>query len=223
MKTSMIIHGNQILIGSHLFPASLIVLGNSDIDVILGMDWLKANKAIGDCAKHSVSLPTPTDQIVYSPSQTPSVQLSTFNVDPLPKLESVPVVCDFPDVFPEELPSMPPDRAVEYVIELEPGMAPISKRPYKMGPNKLAELKKQLDELEKLSFIQPSTSLCGCPTIFVKKRDKIDRFCVDYLPFFEKEVETPGLCIQRMHTANFIYYSTKPYKGNTMINLKPPT
>jgi hypothetical protein len=65
-----------------------------------------------------------------------------LNIDPLLELESIPVVCDFPDVFPEELPGMPPDRAVEFVIKLEPGTAPISKCPYKMGPNELAELKK---------------------------------------------------------------------------------
>ncbi|XP_071685216.1 uncharacterized protein [Lolium perenne] len=172
---SKISHGNQILIGGYMFLASLIALGSSDIDVILSMDWLKANKAVIDCAKHSVSLPTSTGHIVYSPSETPSVQLFALNPSSLPELESIPVVCDFPDVFPEELPGMPPDRAVEFVIELEPGTAPISKRPYKMGPNELAELKKQLDELQKLGFIQPSTSPWGCPTIFVKKKDKTDR------------------------------------------------
>jgi hypothetical protein len=82
MHTSKITHDNQILIGSHSFPASLIILGNSDIDVILGKDWLDANKAVIDCAKHSVSLPTPEGQIVYSPYQTPSVQIQVF--------------CDFP-------------------------------------------------------------------------------------------------------------------------------
>ncbi|XP_071680185.1 uncharacterized protein [Lolium perenne] len=81
-------------------------------------------------------------------------QVFSLEANPLPSIEDVPVVCDFPDVFPNELPGMPPDRAVEFVIELEPGTAPISKRPYKMGPNELAELKKQLDELEKLGFIQ---------------------------------------------------------------------
>nr|XP_051221528.1 uncharacterized protein LOC127339754 [Lolium perenne] len=127
--------------------------------------------------------------IVYSPSETPSVQLFALNPSSLPELESIPVVCDFPDVFPEELPGMPPDRVVEFVIELEPGTAPISKRPYKMGPNELAELKKQLDELQKLGFIQPSTSPWGCPTIFIKKKDKTDRLVVDYRPLNEKTIK----------------------------------
>jgi hypothetical protein len=140
--SSKISHGNQIKIGNHTFFASLIALARSNIDVILGMDWLKINKAVIDCANHSVTLPTSIGHIVYSLTQSPSVQLYSLNGNPLPELELVPVVCDFPGVFPEELPGMPPDRAIEFVIELEPGMAPISKRPYKMGPNELLELKK---------------------------------------------------------------------------------
>ena len=62
-------------------------------------------------------------------------------------LEHIPVVCEFPDVFPEELPGLPPDREVEFAIELIPGTAPISRRPYRMPPNELAELKNQLKEL----------------------------------------------------------------------------
>ena len=88
------------------------------------------------------------------------------------------MVCDFPDVFPEELPGMPPDREVEFVIELVPGTAPISKRPYRMPREELAELKKQLEELERKGFIQPSTSAWGCPVLFVKKRDKNARLVV---------------------------------------------
>ena len=72
------------------------------------------------------------------------------------------MVCEFPDVFPEELPGMHPDREVEFVIELLPGMAPVSKRPYRMPPNELAELKKQLQILLDKGFIRPSSSPWGC-------------------------------------------------------------
>jgi hypothetical protein len=116
--------------------------------------------------------------------------LNSLNVvDPNPELQAVPVVRDFPDVFPLELPGMPPDRDVEFVIELEPGTAPVSKRPYKMGPSELAELKKQLEDLEKLGFIQPSTSPWGSPTIFVKKRDKTDRLVNDYRDINAKTIK----------------------------------
>jgi hypothetical protein len=86
-------------------------------------------------------------------------------------------------VFPEELPGLPPDRDVEFAIELIPGTAPISRRPYRMPPNELAELKKQLQELLKKGLICPSSLEWGCPTLFVKeKKDNSLRMCVDYRP-----------------------------------------
>jgi hypothetical protein len=73
-------------------------------------------------------------------------------------LTSILVVCEFPDVFPDDLPGLPPDRDVEFTIELEPGTAPISRRPYRMAPKELAEMKKQLEELRNKGFIRPSSS-----------------------------------------------------------------
>ena len=87
-------------------------------------------------------------------------------------LADIPVLCEYPDVFPEDLPGMPPDRNVEFAIELQPGTAPISRRPYRMPPNELAELEKQLQELLDKGYIRPSTSSWGCPALFVKKRSK---------------------------------------------------
>jgi hypothetical protein len=126
----------------------------------------------------------------WSPSSIPPSVVSTseanfYAIDVLPPLEihDVPVVCDFPNVFPKELPGMPPDRDVEFVIELVPGTAPISKRPYRMPPEELVELKKQIEELENKGFIQHSTSSWGCPGLFVKKRDTtVPRLIVDYRP-----------------------------------------
>ena len=97
-------------------------------------------------------------------------------------LADIPVVCENPDVFPEDLPGMPPDRNVEFAIELQPGTAPISRRPYRMPPNELAELKKQLQKLLDKGYIFPSTSHWGCPALFVKKKDQSLRMCVDYRP-----------------------------------------
>ena len=88
-------------------------------------------------------------------------QLHALNATIVPELEAIPVVCEFPDVFPEELPGMPPDREVEFVIELLPGTAPVSKRPYRMPPNELAELKKQLQILLDKGFIRSSSSPWG--------------------------------------------------------------
>ena len=84
--------------------------------------------------------------------------LVVAHVEASPDLASIPVVYEFPDVFPEDLPGLPPDRDVEFIIELEPGTAPISRRPYRMAPQELAEMKKQLEELLEKGFIRPSSS-----------------------------------------------------------------
>jgi hypothetical protein len=97
-------------------------------------------------------------------------------------LEDILVACEFPDVFPEDLPGMPPDRDVEFIIELQPGTTPISKRPYKMTPKELAELKVQLNELLDKRYIRPISSPWGCLALFVKKKDQFLRLCVDYRP-----------------------------------------
>jgi hypothetical protein len=89
-------------------------------------------------------------------------------------------VSEFLDVFPEELPSMPPGHEIEIVIELVPGTAPIFKRPYRMAANQLAELKEQLQELLDKRYILPSASPWGAPVIFVPKKDGTQRMCVDY-------------------------------------------
>jgi hypothetical protein len=90
------------------------------------------------------------------------------------------VVGDFPDVLPKELPGMPPDREVEFVIVLLPGTAPISKRPYMMSVEELKELKKQLIELQEVGYICSSSSPWGAMVLFVQKKDGSQRMCVDY-------------------------------------------
>jgi hypothetical protein len=107
----------------------------------------------------------------------------------IPEIQDIPVVCEFPDVFPEDLPGLPPERDVEFVIELKPGSAPISRRSYRMPPNELAELKTQLQDLLEKGFIQPSSSPWGCPAIFVKKKDQTLRMCMDYRPLNEVTIK----------------------------------
>lgn len=96
------------------------------------------------------------------------------------KIEDVLVVNEFVDVFPEDLPGIPPDRQVEFTIDLTPGAAPISKAPYRMAPKELQELKIQLQELLDKGFIRPSVSPWGAPVLFVKKKDGSMRMCIDY-------------------------------------------
>jgi hypothetical protein len=95
-------------------------------------------------------------------------------------IKEIPMVREFLDVFPDDLPGMPPERDIEFKIELQPGTTPISRAPYKMSREELAELKIQLKDLLDKGFIRPSSSPWGCPVLFVSKKDKGLRLCVDY-------------------------------------------
>ena len=95
-------------------------------------------------------------------------------------LENIPVIKEFPDVFPKELPGLPPEREVDLSIEVVQGTTPISKAPYHMAQTKLKELKTQLQELLDKGFVRPSVSPCGAPVLFVKKKDGTLRMCIDY-------------------------------------------
>jgi hypothetical protein len=95
-------------------------------------------------------------------------------------LEEIRVVQEYLDVFSKEMPSLPPDRDIEFIIELLPGTPPISKRPYRMLINELEELKKQIAELQSKGFICPSSFPWGASVLFVEKKDGTQRMCVDY-------------------------------------------
>ena len=96
------------------------------------------------------------------------------------ELELIPVVSEYPNVFLEELPGMPPDQELEFAIDLVPGSAPLYKKYYRMPSSELVELKKQLDELLQKGYIRASSSPWGSPAIFVDKKDGSLRMCVDY-------------------------------------------
>ena len=94
--------------------------------------------------------------------------------------QEVPIVREYVDVFPEDLPGMPPERDVEFSIDLVPGTAPIAKRPYRMAAPELEELKEQLVDLRKKGYIRPSASPWGAPVLFVQKKDGSQRLCIVY-------------------------------------------
>jgi hypothetical protein len=106
-------------------------------------------------------------------------QMAIDSMEP-DSLNIIKVVSEFPDVFLEDLPGMPPERKVEFAIELVPGTAPISKRAYRVSRPKLVELKKQIDELSEKAYIRPSTSPWVAPVPFVEKKDGTRRMCIDY-------------------------------------------
>ncbi|GKE96349.1 putative reverse transcriptase domain-containing protein, partial [Tanacetum coccineum] len=96
------------------------------------------------------------------------------------QLQDVPVIRNFPEVFPDDLPGLPPPRQVEFRIELVPGAAPVARAPYRLAPSELKELSYQLKELLEKGFIRPSSSPWGAPVLFVKKKDGSFRMCIDY-------------------------------------------
>jgi hypothetical protein len=95
-------------------------------------------------------------------------------------VEDIPIVCCYPDVFPDELPGLPPERELNFEIKLIPGKQSIYNTPYKMAPIEQVELKKQLDDLIAKGFICPSTSPWPAPVLFVGKKYGTKRLCVDY-------------------------------------------
>jgi hypothetical protein len=169
------------------FPADLIVMGNQDttIDVILGMNWLTNYQVSLSCDKITMKLVSLSGEevlveLVLSGPRKGSCHQVTAHSEDIKPSEAINVVSDFPDEFPEELPGMPPERKVEFAIELIPGTTPISKRAYRVSGPELVELKKQIDELLEKGYIRPSTSPWVAPVFFVEKKDGTKRMCIDY-------------------------------------------
>ncbi|GKF25601.1 hypothetical protein Tco_0081495, partial [Tanacetum coccineum] len=104
------------------------------------------------------------------------IKLGSFDV----VIEDIPVVREFPEVFPEDLPGLPLVRQVEFQIDLIPGVAPVARAPYRLAPSEMQELSNQLLELAGRGFIRASTSPWGAPVLFVKKKDGSFRMCIDY-------------------------------------------
>jgi hypothetical protein len=180
------------------FVTNLIVLESKGIDIILGMDWLGKHKILINCAEKSAKLTTPDGkelEFVAKPVVTARGIANRAKINQLGASQGseVPVVNEFPNVFPEELPGMPPDRDIEFVIELKPDTAPIYKTPFRMTTPELAELKEHIRELLEKGFIRPSSSPWGAPVIFVLKKDGTQRLCMDYHALNEVTVKNKYL------------------------------
>ena len=159
-------------------------------DVILGIDWLTAFQVTIDCPRRRIFLAAADqgavnvtfplrengggDLLNQLDSWVGAGEL-TLTSSEMPR-----VVCEFTEVFPSDLVSLPPRREVEFAIEVFPGTAPISIAPHRMAPAELVELKKQLQELLDKNFIRPSVSPWGAPVLFAKKKDGSLRLCIDY-------------------------------------------
>jgi hypothetical protein len=130
------------------FLANLIILDSKGIDIILGMDWLRKYDRVILCAKRAVRLTTENGTILEFSTVMTTDQASLLNLVHGNSLEEIRVIQEYSDVFPEELPGMPLDHDIEFIIDLLPRTPPISKRPYRMFVNELVELKKQIAKLQ---------------------------------------------------------------------------
>ncbi|GKG07740.1 hypothetical protein Tco_0330709, partial [Tanacetum coccineum] len=167
-------------------------------NVIVVMDWLAKYHVVIDCVEKIVRIPWGNETLIIhgdesnqgngtrlniiSCTKTHKYLLKGYHVflahvttkeieDKLreKRLEDVPIVRDFPEVFPKDLPGLPPTRQVEFRIDLIPGAAPVARAPYRLAPSEMKELSEQLQELSDKGFIRPSSSLWGAPVLFVKK------------------------------------------------------
>jgi hypothetical protein len=182
VDANRIVQKAPLELSRRIFRTNLIILGGKVIDVILGMSWMKLHRAVLDIAGQLVHLDSPVyGKVTLRLLVIPHIKASLHHVAER-KIEDIHVVREFLDVFPDDLPGMPPERAIEFKIELQPGTAPIAKAPYKMSPVELKELKIQLPGLLDKGYIRPSISPWGCSALFVEKKDKELRLCVDYRP-----------------------------------------
>ncbi|GAU35508.1 hypothetical protein TSUD_155390 [Trifolium subterraneum] len=185
-----------VSVAGKIYHVDLICLPLKDMDIVLGMDWLSANTVyIGGAEKN---LYVPIDLNAESRALTALLQnthqliqylgaenkcfsiMFTISSESSLSPSDIPIVREYLDVFPEEINSLPPEREIEFSIDLVPGSQPISVAPYKMSPLELRELKSQLEDLLQKHFIRPSVSPWGAPVLLVKKKDGTMRLCIDY-------------------------------------------
>ncbi|GJY37604.1 putative reverse transcriptase domain-containing protein [Tanacetum coccineum] len=157
-------------------------------DVIIGMDWLGRCHAVIVCDEKLVQVTYGNETLTFCGNESSNGRESRLTISAKKEedksegkqIKDVPIVRDFPEVFPEDLPGLPPARPVEFQIDLIPGAAPVARAPYRLAPSEMKELSEQLQELSDKGFIRPSSSPWGAPVLFVKKKDGSFRMCIDY-------------------------------------------
>nr|GEZ06611.1 hypothetical protein [Tanacetum cinerariifolium] len=201
VSTNSVLRGCTLNLLDHLFDIDLMPIELGIFDVIVGMDWLVERDALIVCGKKEVYVPYKNKTLVVKSDSSVSrlkvisciktrkyiergsqlfIAQVTEKEQAKKQLQDVPVICKFPEVFPDDLPGLPPPRQVEFIIELIPGDAPVACVPYRLAPSELQELSDQLKELSEKGFIHPSSSPWGAPVLFVKKKDGYFRVCINY-------------------------------------------
>ncbi|GJV53855.1 putative reverse transcriptase domain-containing protein [Tanacetum coccineum] len=173
VSTNTIIQGCTMTLLNQPFKIDLMPIKLDSFDVVIGMDWLSKYHARIICDEKVANIPINGETLIIRAQ----VMEKKSNEK---RLEDILVVREFPEVFPEDLPGLPPVRQVEFQIDLILGAAPVARAPYRLAPSEMQKLSNQLQELADRGFIRPSTSPWGAPVLFVKKKDVSFRMCIDY-------------------------------------------
>ncbi|GJV91325.1 putative reverse transcriptase domain-containing protein [Tanacetum coccineum] len=174
-ETNIVLRGCTLGLLGHPLKIDLMPIDLGSFDVIIGMDWLAKNHAVIVCDEKIKYMEKGCQLFLVQVTMKENKDKSKEK-----RLEDVPTVRDFPEVFPEDLPGLPPIRQVEFQINLVPGAALVARAQYRLAPSEMEELSTQLQELSDKGFIRPSSSPWGAPVLFVKKKDGSFRMCLDY-------------------------------------------
>ncbi|GKA25571.1 putative reverse transcriptase domain-containing protein, partial [Tanacetum coccineum] len=201
VSTNTILKGCTLNLVNHIFEINLMPIELGTFDVLIGMDWLVKHDAIIVCGKKVVRILYGNKMLIVESDKGVSrlkviscikarkyiergchlfLAHVTEKESKEKRLEDVPIIHDFLEVFPEEFPGLPPPRQVEFRIDLVSGAAPVAHAPYRLALSEMRELSVQLRELLEKGFIRPSSSPWGAPVLFVKKKDGSFRICIDY-------------------------------------------
>ncbi|GJY77406.1 putative reverse transcriptase domain-containing protein [Tanacetum coccineum] len=201
VSTNTVLKGCTLNLVNHVFEIDLMPIELGTSDVIIGMDWLVKHDAVIVCGKKVVRIPYGNKMLIVERDKGMSrlkvisciksckyvkqgchlfLAHVTDSKSKEKRMKDVLVIRDFPEVFLEELPGLPPPRQVEFQIDLVPGDAPVARAPYRLAPSEMREFSIQLQELLEKGFIHQSTSPWGAPVLFVKKKDGFFRMCIDY-------------------------------------------
>ncbi|GJV28232.1 putative reverse transcriptase domain-containing protein [Tanacetum coccineum] len=205
IRLNTVLRGCTLNLLNHPFNIDLMPVEIGSFDAIIGMDWLVKYQTIIVYAEKIVCIPWGNETLIVHDdgsnlgykarlhiityTKTQEYMLKGYPVflaneikdkSKEKRLKDVPIIRDFPKVFPEDLSGLPLTRQVEFQIDLVPGAAPVARAPYRLAPFKIKELSEQLKELFDKGFIRPSSSPWGAPILFVKKKDRSFQMCIDY-------------------------------------------
>ncbi|GJR63802.1 putative reverse transcriptase domain-containing protein [Tanacetum coccineum] len=190
-----IIRGCTLNFMNHPFNIDLMPVPLGSFDVIIRTDWLTKYYGVIICDEKIVRVPFGRETLIFQGNGNNQWEESRLNIISCTKVQK-----DFPEVFPEDLPGIPPARQVEFQIDLIPGAAPVARAPYRLAPSEMKELAEQLQELSDKGYIRTSSSPWGSPVLFFKKKDGSFCICIDYrklnklmVQFLEHMIDSKGI------------------------------